>query len=230
VGTKTSRFKDPHLSLWGQRCIGKFPVGVVGATPWVKSSKRSNGMNTNERCGNKGSGGNTDTSDGVSEDEYKKLDTLERLYHEEGLSQGEIAERFGITQQAVSYWFGKLGVETSTGDRSVSRWVDGGYSRLTDGEGMVYEHHLCAIADGADPHDVFADGTKVVHHQTCKLIDTPDTVEVIDRGSHSRLHISDVGYWFEWDDGIPRQRTGGQVSQLMDDEVRKEAFDIVEKA
>jgi len=186
-------------------------------------------MSTNDTGGHKSSGGSTDTSNSVSEDGYKNPDTLQQLYCEEGLSQGGIAERFGITQQAVSYWFQKLGIETPTRNYTVSRWVDGGYSRLTDGNEIVYEHHLCAIADGADPHDVFADGTKVVHHQTCKLIDTPETVEVIDRGSHSRLHISDVGYWFLWKDGIPRQRTGGELSQLMDDEERKEILDIVEK-
>ena len=43
---------------------------------------------------------------------WKDADTLRRLYHDDGLTQQEIAERFGIDDSTVSYWFRKLGINT----------------------------------------------------------------------------------------------------------------------
>lgn len=43
---------------------------------------------------------------------WKNPDRLRRLYHDDGLTQEQIAERFGIDDSTVSYWFGEFGIET----------------------------------------------------------------------------------------------------------------------
>lgn len=43
---------------------------------------------------------------------YTDKDTLEHLYHEEGMSQSDIAEKFGIKQTTVSSWFIRLGIDS----------------------------------------------------------------------------------------------------------------------
>jgi DNA-binding transcriptional regulator LsrR (DeoR family) len=53
---------------------------------------------------------------------WKDPDRLRRLYHDDGLTQSEIAHRFGIDDSTVSYWFTKFGIETgySTHSEGVS--------------------------------------------------------------------------------------------------------------
>jgi predicted DNA-binding protein YlxM (UPF0122 family) len=43
---------------------------------------------------------------------YRDADTLSRLYHEEGLKQREIAERFGVGQDVISDWMSRLDIQT----------------------------------------------------------------------------------------------------------------------
>lgn len=46
------------------------------------------------------------------EDLYKDEDRLRRLFHEEGLTQSEIAEKLGCSHGTVSNWMRKYGIET----------------------------------------------------------------------------------------------------------------------
>lgn len=44
---------------------------------------------------------------------WKDEETLQRLYHEEGLDQSEIGDELGTTGSTISYWMQKFGVNTS---------------------------------------------------------------------------------------------------------------------
>lgn len=52
----------------------------------------------------------------MSNDEtpWRDKETLERLYHDEGLSQGEIADRLGTSKPTVHRWMRDLDVEADS--------------------------------------------------------------------------------------------------------------------
>lgn len=77
-------------------------------------------------------------------------------------------------------------------------------------DSTVYIHQLCAIADGADPRDVFSDDYDTHHRPldhwldldarvpptpidvgdgVVPAIDTPDAVEVVPRNDHRRANL-----------------------------------------
>jgi len=56
----------------------------------------------------------------------------------------------------------------------------------------VYVHQLAAVADGADPKEVFSNGTFQVHHQDgIGWNNDPANLEVIDAYSHGHRHVGD---------------------------------------
>ena len=95
--------------------------------------------------------------------------------------------------------------ETPSTDSGVCRWHNNGYTYLSDGREICYEHHLTAVAGGADPYDVFANDEQCVHHQTHRSLNCPSTLQVLTDAEHARLH-HDSGAWEYGDDGIPRLR------------------------
>jgi predicted DNA-binding protein YlxM (UPF0122 family) len=48
----------------------------------------------------------------TNEPGYRDADTLSRLYHDEGLKQREIAERFGVGQGVISDWMSRLDIQS----------------------------------------------------------------------------------------------------------------------
>lgn len=43
---------------------------------------------------------------------YQDADRLRQLYHEEGLTQREIAERFDLDPSTITRWMAEYGIET----------------------------------------------------------------------------------------------------------------------
>lgn len=62
-------------------------------------------------------------------------------------------------------------------------WFDGGVSP------EAYVHHLVAIADGADPEDVFADENRVYHRNGVKWDTRPTNIQV-QRWGHGNRRLS----------------------------------------
>jgi len=61
---------------------------------------------------------------------------------------------------------------------------------------VCYVHQLLAVAEGADPYEVFSDGEHVTHH----IIEVPwlnvgTNLEVIDTGTHSKHHLCEPVSW-----------------------------------
>lgn len=133
---------------------------------------------------------------------WQDPETLRRLYWVEGLSLADIGERFDRDQHTILYWMEKHGIERrdsgeattqATRVEYATRFIGGnGYERWSDwisGE-KVAVHQLLAIADGADPHEVFDEDT-VTHHKSGHPLDNRrGNIEVMDRSEHNSHHQS----------------------------------------
>lgn len=63
--------------------------------------------------------------------------------------------------------------------------------RFDDRDDTVYIHQLCAVADGADPHDVFSEGYSVYHVCPIPWLNTPENVEVVAQWGHHERTVRD---------------------------------------
>lgn len=123
---------------------------------------------------------------------------LRKLYHEDGLSQQQIADKLGCSDFAVHENMKKLGIESDnpTWERPPAyRTNKGGYREWRHSRGgdtwQLYEHRLLAVAEfgfGAvrDMH---------VHHKNhMKLDNRPENLEIMTRSEHSSYHSNHPGF------------------------------------
>jgi len=140
-----------------------------------------------------------DTDDNQSID-HTDPEVLERLYHDEGLSQAEIAERSEITRSGIGYHMDKHGIETrSVGGREGERLVtyatysmEGSgymawYSRDPDKQRSMKVHRLVAIAEHGP--DAVA-GNHVHHKNEIPWDNRPENLEVKPPAEHHSHHSS----------------------------------------
>jgi hypothetical protein len=129
---------------------------------------------------------------------YKDPKVLRTLYHEEGLSQADIAYSFNVTQQTVSHWMRKFDIETrppmDERDRSVSKSQHPKAKvqyHVPDGGGGVerfYRHQLVALLE-FEASEVFANDTHVHHEMGSPVVvDVPENLDVIGDAAHVRAH------------------------------------------
>lgn len=130
---------------------------------------------------------------------HRDPDVLHEHYHDRGMSQSGVADELGCSQQTVSDWLDKtdIGARTEDWKTRVERASftpankDGHehwQARDSDGNNTVGVHQLVAVADGADPHEVWADGTNVHHRTGIPWLNMPGFVEVLTPGQHRRTH------------------------------------------
>ncbi|WP_424017993.1 hypothetical protein ACOZ4N_19315 [Halorientalis pallida] len=60
-----------------------------------------------------------------------------------------------------------------------------------ENDDTVYVHQLCAIAGGADPHDVFSHAYEVHHICPVPWLNTPENVESVPIWEHREKTLSD---------------------------------------
>jgi len=136
---------------------------------------------------------------------WQEADTLRELYHEEGLSQGEIAAKFDISQGKISDYMSRFGIESSKfcGDPThppyhslfdrPDRPVGGCEERVSSGidgrDRTVLIHRLVAVAHGKlDVEDMW-NREKKVHHKSWHGWDNrPDNLEVVTAKEHRKAH------------------------------------------
>lgn len=135
-----------------------------------------------------------------SDQEYNNKELLQELYWEKGLSQSEIAEKFGVSQGAITNAMNRLGVETRDffeagwEARRVNRChlkMNSGYvlagSRCGDETLYIQIHRLVAIAEWG--YEAVKD--KVVHHRNEVRFDNrPANLELMTDSEHKSHHAS----------------------------------------
>lgn len=142
---------------------------------------------------------------------YRDADVLCYFYRDNELSTYEVAEILGTSQGTISNWLNKTGLgardssEMNRVKRATFTPVDSsGHERwnVTDPEGSktVSVHQLLAVADGADPEDVWAEDTHVHHRTGIPWLNIEGGVEVLTAEEHRAVHRE--GEWTE-EDGIP---------------------------
>lgn len=128
--------------------------------------------------------------------EYADPEVLRELHHEEGLTLTAIADKFGLTNTGVAYWFKKHNIEVNTDKYEIPEWtmcVDesgGGHEgypvwKGCDGD-VVAVHRLAVIADGADPHKVFSGDYSVDHLNRHPCDNRPENLELLSFSEHGR--------------------------------------------
>jgi transcriptional regulator with XRE-family HTH domain len=139
-----------------------------------------------------------------SQDGYRKKSALSTLRYRDELTQKEIADLFDVSEATIGKYCQKYGVGGGPGWAGTFH-LEGshGYPRLNIAGETVMIHDLVAIAEGADPHRVFADETCSVHHINHHKIDNrPENLEILDRREHGE------------EDGV-RQSSKYKLSDLM---------------
>ncbi|MHC3380227.1 hypothetical protein [Haloarcula sp. H-GB5] len=148
---------------------------------------------------------------------YQDIDVLCHFYHDEGMSTRDLGDKFGCDASTISNWLDKTGLDARTEDwkvrlerASFTAADSGGHEhwKADDPDGTtrtVHVHRLLAVADGADPHDVFGEESTHVHHKSgIPWLNIEDGVEVLTVEEHNAVHLEDE--WTE-EDGIPMMET-----------------------
>jgi transcriptional regulator with XRE-family HTH domain len=150
---------------------------------------------------------------------YRNADVLEELYWNREMSQSEVADELGCSQTTVrrylkcsdlgtrdredtEAWSTRVGRAKFRTHKGREEWT----LRDTEGATTVAVHQLLAVADGADPAEVFDSDTHVHHRTGIPWLNIPDGVEVVTPQEHSDTHRADE--WTEVD-GIPMLVTQG---------------------
>jgi len=87
----------------------------------------------------------------------------------------------------------ELGISKNIKQSPPSRYqTEKGYVRIDGGTGDIYEHQLVAIANGANPHEIFANDKQVHHKNEIKWDNRPENLEVMAQDSHLSHHVTGV--------------------------------------
>ncbi len=130
--------------------------------------------------------------------EYRDPDVLEELYHGQELSTREIADRYDISYETVTYWMDKHGIDRrdrkEAAERALStghvayRTNHCGYEEWTNSDqskNRMFVHRLLAIAE----HGFDAVAGMDVHHKNwIKWDNRTENIDVLDPSEHQRRH------------------------------------------
>ncbi len=131
----------------------------------------------------------------MTDTRYRDAEWLEEQYHENGLSQRDIADKCGVHQRTVRNWMQKHGIESrSQGEinrrigvgiisqRGYRRWHEGSLNK------HISVHRLLAVAEYG--FDAVCD--MEVHHQNgIRWDNRPDNIEVLTPSEHTAHHMSE---------------------------------------
>jgi len=124
---------------------------------------------------------------------YQDEDTLEKLYWDKGLSLQQIGERLDANRDTIRYWMDKLGIKRRERLDAVEKHTPSyftdkrGYERIANSSEIVGVHQLVAIANGQNPHKVFADGIDVHHKTNVPWDNRPDNLDVLSHSEHQKI-------------------------------------------
>lgn len=142
---------------------------------------------------------------------WRVREVLVETYFIRHMSLSETADVLGCSAKTVLKWMERHGfprrdkIEELRRVNSVNR---ASYSQTNDGHQIWKSYHdgetttvgvhvLTAIADGADPYEVFSDGTHIHHKNGVPWDNRGDNLEVLTISKHRRTHSQDE--WIEND-------------------------------
>lgn len=145
-------------------------------------------------------------TDKYKDKKYRDEDWLYKKYITEGVSTKEIAEECGVTADCILNWLGEFEINRTpkcnfyfssySGTNGYPTWAGTG----KNSPGHLTVHRLVVIADGADPHEVFGDKNKQVHHRNgFKCDNRPSNLELVDAKKHGQRHNLDHLKWSDDD-------------------------------
>lgn len=118
------------------------------------------------------------------------LGWLREAYLERGLTQQEIADRFGCCQHHVSVVLRENDIPTRSSEDYIERGMylktwSKGYERIYSGKDRIYHHRLLAVAMYGIDQVV---GKDVHHRNSIPWDNRPENIEIIDVGEHMSKH------------------------------------------
>lgn len=130
---------------------------------------------------------------------------LRRLYHEDGMSMYDLADRYDTSKAAIQTAFRAYDINARKSYRADNYPPTHEFVSISDSIGHEYEivrtkvggkhervliHRLIAIAVGELDTADLCNFDIVVHHKSEHGLDNrPDNLAVMDRGEHQRMHV-----------------------------------------
>jgi hypothetical protein len=136
------------------------------------------------------------------EEKYKDKSVVVELYHEQGMSQAEVADELGCPVQTLSYWFDKHDIEARGPGWYHCRkpahhtfTETGGYEKwrtsVNGDRKTVMVHHLVLISEGRDPNKVFSEEFDTHHKNKMPSDNRPENLELVRKEEHGRMHANE---------------------------------------
>ena len=129
--------------------------------------------------------------------DYHDPEVLEEMYHNEGLTQEQIAAEFNVSQRSISRSMKRLDVETrshtehfATHQREHAGFHtdSGGYERSYSQKEKASIHRLCAVAWFGLESVV---GNHIHHKSNIPWDNRESNIEPVSPGDHNRIHKSE---------------------------------------
>jgi len=139
---------------------------------------------------------------------YRDQKWLRQEFVEKGRSTTEIADECDVSRHTIRNWVNKFNLPDELPIKCTFNLsglsMTSGYPTWSatgsGGAGYVYVHRLVAIANGANPYELFGDNNIQVHHRNgFKCDNRPSNLEVVDAQSHGRHHTPDTVKWTDDD-------------------------------
>ena len=123
---------------------------------------------------------------------WRDPELLRTLYHEEGCSLRDIADKFGCTPRTVNVWMDKYGIETrpSPHDKPVyfgmtHQGYEGWVHTSNNTTQHVLVHRMLAVAE----HGMESVAGRIVHHKNgIKWDNRIENIELMTQSEHATIH------------------------------------------
>lgn len=126
---------------------------------------------------------------------------LVELYYEREMSLRDMEDVLGVTNKTIrrymdSYGLERRSISEARQSKTPSLGVDGnGYeqwSGCSDSPKQFRVHRLLAIADGADPYELFSKSLNVHHKNEIPWDNRPQNIEVMSKSEHQIHHSESI--------------------------------------
>jgi len=125
---------------------------------------------------------------------WQDEETLRQLYVEEGMSQPQIAEKFGCSNKTISRWMKKFDIKVRTKSDTPTSFHTNkrGYEICQDGtEREKFFLHQLLITVENDPHETFSQDNAIHHVNNISWDNRLENLELMSLSEHQKLHYQE---------------------------------------